>query len=148
MTRLFEHDNAAPLLNLLAQAQLRLEAEILIQLEPLDLTLELMDLVYAVDRIGGGTPAEIGAQWGRDPEAVTLGLRALQLRGILTRPRPKEDPVTTRLRFTNEGRDRVKRADVAIQRTLGRAGGWLGSQREPLLKALQRLVELPDSQGV
>ena len=131
------------LLRLITRAQERLLAEIVQQLEPLDLSLDLMDLIYAVDGIGGGTPAEIGTAWKAEPEIVAAGIRTLQLRGILTRPRPKDDPETTRLRFTTEGRDKIKRAHIALQRTFERAGGWLGAQREPLTKGLLRLAELP-----
>ena len=123
------------------------EAHIGALLEPFDLTFELMNLVYVIDDLEGGTIAAVQAAAGWELDKVAAGVRALQLRGRVTRPRPKEDPETIVVRLTTQGRMKARRAHNAIERLQERAGGWLGAQREPLLAALARLALLPALPG-
>jgi DNA-binding MarR family transcriptional regulator len=135
------------LLLLVENANRMFEAQVGALLEPFDLTIELMKLVYVIDDLEGGTIAAVQAAAGSEPENVAAGVRALQLRGLVTRPRPKEDPETIAIRLTTQGRMKARRAHNAIERLQERAGGWLGAQRDPLLAALARLALLPALPG-
>ncbi len=124
-----------------------LESEIVKILEPLDLTIELLKVLYLVDECDGGTIGDLQAASNLDPDRVAASVRGLQLRGLVTRPKPKEDPSATVIRFTTEGRMKVRRAHAGIERLQARAEGWLGVHREPLLAALRRLALLPPLPG-
>ncbi len=135
------------LLLLVENANRMFEAQVNALLAPLDLTLDLMKIVYLVDGRDGGTIGELQAATDLDREKVAAGVRALQLRGLVTRPRPKEDAEATVIRLTTQGRTKARRAANAIERFQQRAGGWLGAHREPLLAALRRLALLPGVPG-
>lgn len=124
-----------------------LESEIVKILEPLDLTIELLKVLDLIDDCGGGTIGELQAASKLDPDRVASSVRGLQMRGLVTRPKPKEDPGATIIRLTTEGRMKVRRAHAGIERLQDRAGGWLGVHQEPLLAALRRLALLPPLPG-
>ncbi len=136
-------DAASSLFNLVENAHRVFEAQANALLEPLDLNTELLKVLYVIDGCDGGTIGRLLPASGLEPDKFAAAVRSLQLRGFVTRPRPKEDPETTIIRFTTQGRLKARRAHAAIERLQERAVGWVGPHQEPLLAALRRLSMLP-----
>ncbi len=147
MAKVFQEEIEPPLWIRLRQAQLVVDARIAEFLGQLDLDTEVMMVVYAIDRCDGGTIQDVAKLVALDEAALERSVRALQLRGLVTRAKPKEAAAAVELRFTTEGRKRVMRAHNALTKFDERMGRWLGSHRERLGEALDRLDALPDQSG-
>ncbi len=144
MAKVFKEDAEPPLWLRLRETNTIVDARIAEFLSQLDLDKELMMVVYAIDRCDGGTIQDVAKLVALDEAALERSVRTLQLRGVVTRGKPKEAADAVELRFTTEGRKRVMRAHSALTKFDERMGRWLGSHRERLGEALDRLDALPD----
>lgn len=144
MTRLFQDDGLPQLRERFGKSAHIIDAKIGEILAPLDLDVELMLVVYAIDRCDGGTIADVAKLVALDETELDRSVRALQLRGLVARPKPREAAAAVELRFTTEGRRRVLRAHNALGRFDERLGRWMGSHSGRLAEGLDRLEAFPD----
>jgi hypothetical protein len=144
MTRIFQDEANHTVRQQLFQSAALLDAKIAEILRPLDLDAELMEVVYAIDRTDGGTLADVGRLLPFDDDTLQRSVRALQLRGIVVRPKPKEKQDEIELRFTSAGRRRALRAHIALGRFDERVQRWMGAHADRLSEGLERLEAFPD----
>lgn len=72
-------------------------------------------------------------------------IRRLQIKGLLTRPKVRQEPGEFELRLTVTGKNSLKLGNAVIWKTNARIAGWLGAAFPAVGHGLHRIASIPET---